>query len=67
MTARPTFINPTTSIPDAATLMSRGHFRHPPVSGDTGLIGMLDITDVCRALIDPRPLPTAHHRQRSVL
>jgi CBS domain-containing protein len=53
MTARPTLINPTTSIPDAATLMCRSHFRHLPVSGDTGLIGMLDITDVCRALIDP--------------
>ena len=36
-----------------AMLMSRGHFRHLPVSGDTGLVGMLDITDVCRALIDP--------------
>ena len=34
-------------------LVSRGHFRHPPVSGDVGLVGMLDITDVCRALIDP--------------
>jgi len=33
-------------------LMSRGHFRHLPVSGDVGLVGMLDITDVCRALID---------------
>ena len=53
MTARLTVINPTTSTPDVATLMSRGHFRHLPVSGDTGLIGMLDITDVCRALIDP--------------
>jgi len=53
MTARPTVINPTASIPDAATLMSRGHLRHLPVSGDTGLIGMLDITDVCRAFIDP--------------
>ncbi len=53
MTARPTVTNPTASTPDAATLMSRGHFRHLPVSGDTGLIGMLDITDVCRALIDP--------------
>ncbi len=52
MTARPTVINPTASIPDAATLMSRGHFRHLPVSGDTGLIGILEITDVCRALID---------------
>ena len=28
MTARPTVINPTASIPDAATLMSRGHLRH---------------------------------------
>ena len=53
MTARPTVINPTTSIPDAATFMSRGYLRHLPVSGDTGLAGMLDITDVCRALIDP--------------
>jgi len=53
MTASPTLINPTTSIPDAAMLMTRGHFRHLPVSGDTGLVGMLDISDVCRALIDP--------------
>lgn len=36
-----------------AMLMSRGHFRHLPVSGNAGLVGMLDITDVCRALIDP--------------
>jgi hypothetical protein len=28
-------------------------FTHLPVSGDAGLVGMLDITDVCRALIDP--------------
>jgi hypothetical protein len=40
-----------------ATLMSLGHFRHPPVSGDAGLAGMLDITGVCRTLIDPDPLP----------
>jgi hypothetical protein len=33
--------------------MSRGHFRHLPVSGDADLVGMLDITDVCRALIGP--------------
>ncbi len=26
----------------------------------TGLAGILDITDICRALIDPG-LPTAHH------
>jgi CBS domain-containing protein len=53
MTARPTVIKPAASIRDAAKLMTRGNFRHLPVSGDTGLIGMLDITDVCRALIDP--------------
>jgi len=34
-------------------LMSRSHFRHLPVSGDAGRVGMLDITDVCRALIGP--------------
>ena len=32
-------------------LTSRGHFRHLPVSGDAGPVGMLDITDVCRALL----------------
>ncbi len=58
MTARPTVINPTISILDATTLMSRSHFRHLPVSGDIGLVGMLDITDVCRALIDPRTSPS---------
>ena len=53
MTARPVVVNPATSILDAAAIMSRGHFRHLPVSGDTGLAGMLDISDICRALIDP--------------
>ena len=28
------------------------HFRHLPVAGDAGLLGVVDITDVCRALID---------------
>lgn len=40
------------SVPGTTMLMSRGHFRHPPVSGDAGLAGMPDITDVCGALID---------------
>jgi hypothetical protein len=35
--------------------MSRSHVRHLPVSDDIGLVGMRDITDVCRALIDPGP------------
>ena len=53
MTTRPTVINTTTSIRDAAEVMTSGHFRHLPVVGDAGLAGIVDITDVCRALIDP--------------
>jgi CBS domain-containing protein len=53
MTIRPTVINPATSVRDAAQIMTRGHFRHLPVSGDSGLAGIIDITDICRALIDP--------------
>lgn len=52
MTRRPTVIPMTTGIRDAATLMTRGHFRHLPVVGDDGLVGMVDISDICRALID---------------
>jgi hypothetical protein len=33
--------------------MTRGHFRHLPVSGDSGRAGIIDITDICRALIGP--------------
>ena len=53
MTSRPVVIDQTTSIDDAAKTMTRGRFRHLPVIGDDGLIGMVDITDVCRALLDP--------------
>ena len=53
MTARPTVINTTTSVRDAAKVMTSGHFRHLPVIGDAGLIGIVDITDVCRALLGP--------------
>jgi CBS domain-containing protein len=52
MTARPTVINAATSIRDAAKTMTAGHFRHLPVVGDAGLIGMVDIADACRALLD---------------
>jgi len=31
--------------------MTAGHFRHLPVAGDAGLLGVVDIIDVCRALI----------------
>ena len=52
MTARPTVINATTSVRDAAKVMTSGHFRHLPVVGNAGLVGIVDITDVCRALLD---------------
>jgi CBS domain-containing protein len=51
MTARPTVISAATSIQDAAKAMAAGHFRHLPVVDDTGLIGMIDITDVSQALL----------------
>ena len=53
MTTRLVVIDPATSIPDAARAMTGGRFRHLPVVGDDGLIGIVDITDVCRALLDP--------------
>jgi CBS domain-containing protein len=52
MTARPTVIDATTSVRDAAKVMASGRFRHLPVVGDAGLVGIVDITDVCRALLD---------------
>jgi CBS domain-containing protein len=51
MTTRPAIIT-TTSIGDAAKIMTARHFRHLPVAGDAGLIGVADIIDVCRALIN---------------
>jgi CBS domain-containing protein len=53
LTTHPTVISPATSIRDAARFMMTGHVRHLPVTGEAGLIGMLDITDVCAALRDP--------------
>ncbi len=59
MTTRPTVIKTTTGVRDAAKVMTSGHFRHLPVVGDAGLVGIVDITDVCRALLetDVSPLP----------
>ena len=53
MTTRPTVITTATSIREAATLMTSGHFRHLPVVGGGRLVGMVDISDICRALIGP--------------
>jgi CBS domain-containing protein len=53
MTSEPTVINASTSIRKAARIMTNGHFRHLPVVDDTGLIGMVDISEVCAALLGP--------------
>ena len=50
MTTRPA-VTTTTSIRDTAKIMTTRHFRHLPVAGDAGLLGVVDIIDVCRALI----------------
>ena len=51
MTTRPA-ITTTTSIRDAAKIMTARHLRHLPVTGDAGLLGVVDIIDVCQALIN---------------
>jgi CBS domain-containing protein len=51
MTTRPA-VTTTTSIRDTATIMTARHFRHLPVASHTGLLGVVDIIDVCRALIN---------------
>ena len=51
MITRPALIT-TTSIHHAAKIMTARHFRHLPVAGDAGLLGAVDIIDVCRALIN---------------
>jgi CBS domain-containing protein len=52
MTTRPAVITATTSVREAARVMTSRHFRHLPVVGDAGLVGIVDITDVCRALLE---------------
>ena len=52
MTANPTVVSTTTSIRDAAEVMTSRRFRHLPVVGDAGLVGIVDISDVCRALLE---------------
>ncbi|SRR5581483_373401 len=57
MTAGPAVIGPATSIREAAKTMTSGRFRHLPVVSDAGLVGMVDIIDVCQALLDRTPPP----------
>jgi CBS domain-containing protein len=51
MTTRPA-VTTTTSIQDTAKIMTARHFRHLPVEQVDGLLGVVDIIDVCRALIN---------------
>ncbi|HEV2254413.1 MAG TPA: CBS domain-containing protein [Streptosporangiaceae bacterium] len=52
MITDPAVVNGSMTIRDAATIMTNGHFRYLPVVDDSGLIGIVDITAVCRALLD---------------
>jgi len=49
MISRPA-VSTTTSLRDAAEIMTAKHFRHLPVAGDASLLGVIDVTDVCLAL-----------------
>jgi CBS domain-containing protein len=51
MTTRPTVITPATSIREAAKIMTSSRFQHLLVMDDTGLRGVVHISDVCRALL----------------
>ena len=52
MATRLSVIEATASIRDAANTMITGRFRHLPVVDGAGLVGIVDITDMCRALLD---------------
>ncbi len=52
MATRLSVIKATASIRDAANTMLAGRFRHLPVIDGAGLVGIVDITDICRALLD---------------
>jgi CBS domain-containing protein len=65
MTANPTVVDTTTSVRDAAKVMTSRRFRHLPVVGDAGLVGIVDIIDVCRVLLEsdvsgPHAAETGH-------
>jgi CBS domain-containing protein len=51
MTTPPVVIGTATSIRDAAEIMTKNHFRHLAVVGHAGILGIVEINDVCRVLI----------------
>jgi CBS domain-containing protein len=52
MTTGPTVVTTTTVVREAAETMLDGHFRHLPVVDGSGLAGIVDVRDICRALLD---------------
>lgn len=53
MVTNPTFVTTTATIREAAEMMITARIRHLPVVGNVGLVGIVDIGDVCRALLGP--------------
>src|SRR5215469_18676201 len=53
MTPEPIVVGTATSLREAAELMTKGHFRHLPVVGESGLVGIVDISTVSLALLGP--------------
>ena len=52
MTPDPTVVGTATSLREAAEFMMDGHFRHLPVVDNSRLAGIVDISTICRALLD---------------
>jgi CBS domain-containing protein len=55
MTGSPAAIPAATNIRDAARMMVAGGFRQLPVADDTRWVGIVDIEDVCGALVGLPP------------
>ena len=70
ITTNPVVVDTKTSIRDAAEVMTSRRFRHLPVVGDGGLVGIVDITDVCRVLLESGasgpPAAETGHSQKTV-
>jgi len=53
MTPDPTVVGVDTSVREAAELLVAGRFRHLPVVGDSGIVGIVDVNRVCLSLLGP--------------
>jgi CBS domain-containing protein len=53
MTTEPIIVAATASIQEVARSMVTRQLRHLPVVSNVGLVGIVDIGDVCRVLLDP--------------